>query len=217
MNTFQTYQYESDDLARRHEVARHADQQVRQILPRREPACRAVDQPRRRYDGADHALDDPLAAELTAPRAVVLAQRASANAGVDASSICSRGRRAARRHAARRRSLAGERIEEVGGVADERRAGRPGLSGIRCERTGRDNRRDALGAGKAQREARLIEQPAASRNSARFHSTSRATGPRERPRRRWSDLRRRRRCRRSRPVRRASRHARRHPGRRGSA
>ena len=58
-------------LARGHEVTGDADEEVGHVLPRLERAREVVDGWRETDGGADEALDDPLAAELGAARALV--------------------------------------------------------------------------------------------------------------------------------------------------
>src|SRR5689334_13768349 len=61
--------------ARGYEVASDPDEEIGHVSSRGEDARGAVHEPWRADDGPDDPLDDPLAAELPAARAVVRGQR----------------------------------------------------------------------------------------------------------------------------------------------
>ena len=161
---------ESKHSVRRNEVACHPDNQVGQRLAGRQRAHGAIEYRRRRDRRADHAFDFPLASELLAPALVVSLQPSledriggqlrAAQGGVD--------------------PLAGERVEEVGGVSDQQGAGMP--RGARVRRKWADRARFTVvrRIAEARRELRLGPEPFVQESGGIAHG-ARAIGERPPP------------------------------------
>src|SRR5262249_41998318 len=155
----------------------HAREKVGEILAPREVLCRTVDQWDGPDDRSDHALDDPLSPKFGAPRTIVFHECVIRP---------SWGHRPERRFdevreqltAAERRvhAFTGERVKEIGGVADEGGARMPRSTRMRGERTGRNHRRRSFSIREPRGEMATLAKPAVDECGPITRRLPRATG-----------------------------------------